>query len=87
MVHTKFHVPKKILIINRNGCHVTKTNFIHLSSLFPRWLQIKFGFEWPCGFREENFENNIHVYSPGAGADNPPQILKLGMQYREFEVY
>ena len=33
------------------------------------------------------FENNIHVYSPGAGADNPPLILKLGMQHWEFEVY
>ena len=34
----------------------------------PFRLHIKFGFDWPGGF-----ENNghVHVYSPGAGADNP----------------
>ena len=41
-------------------------------------LHIKFGFDWPSGFREELFEyyGHIHVYSPGAGADNP-----LGPKY------
>ena len=34
---------------------------------------MKFGIDWPRGFREKMFANNgyIHVYSPGAGADNP----------------
>ena len=36
-------------------------------------LNIKFGFDWPRGFREEDFRifGQIHVYSPGAGVDNP----------------
>ena len=37
-------------------------------------LHIKFGFDWPSGFREE--DGLTHVYSPGAGADNP-----LGPKY------
>ena len=34
---------------------------------------MKFGFDWPKGFRENTFENigQIHVFSPGSGADNP----------------
>ena len=34
---------------------------------------MKFRIDWPSGFREEDVKNNghIHVYSPGAGADNP----------------
>ena len=32
-------------------------------------LHIKFGFDWPSGFREEYY-GHIHVFSPGAGADN-----------------
>ena len=34
---------------------------------------MNFGFDWPSGVREENVKSNghIHVYSPGAGADNP----------------
>ena len=40
---------------------------------------MKFGFDWPSGFRGEDVSikyGNIHVYSPGAGADNP-----LGPKY------
>ena len=34
---------------------------------------MKFGLDWSSGLREEDVENNsyVHVYSPGAGADNP----------------
>ena len=34
---------------------------------------MKFGIDWPSSFRVKMFENNgyIHVYSTGAGADNP----------------
>ena len=41
---------------------------------------MKFGFDWPSGFRGEDVSLlwNIHVYSPGAGADNP-QGLKLSI--------
>ena len=36
-------------------------------------LHVKFGFDWPSGFREEDVEyyDNIHVYCPGVGADEP----------------
>ena len=36
-------------------------------------LHIKFGFDLPSGFREKALQNggHMHVYSPGAGADNP----------------
>ena len=34
---------------------------------------MKFGFAWSWGFEKKSFENigHIHVYNPGAGADNP----------------
>ena len=34
---------------------------------------MKFGIDWPRGYREKMFENNgyINVYRPGTGADNP----------------
>ena len=34
---------------------------------------MKFGTDWPSGFRGKMFENNgyVHVYSPGTGSDNP----------------
>ena len=53
--------------------HVTLTNYINFLSPFPRMLHMKFGFDWPSGFRGEMFHyyGNIHVYSPEAGADNP----------------
>ena len=39
---------------------------------------MKFGFDWPSVSEEKMFQyhGNIHVYSPGAGADNP-----LGPKY------
>ena len=41
-------------------------------------LHIKFGFDWPAVSEKKMFEyyGHIHVYSPGAGADNP-----LGPKY------
>ena len=33
--------------------HVTKINFINQCPLFPRRFHIKFGFDWPSDFREE----------------------------------
>ena len=34
---------------------------------------MKYGLDWPSGLEKKMFENNgyVHVYSPGAGADNP----------------
>ena len=55
--------------------HVTLTIYTKFHSLFLRMLHIKFGFDWPSGFREEDV-CHTHVYSPGAGADNP-----LGPKY------
>ena len=36
-------------------------------------FHIKFGFDWPSGFRGEMFEyyGDIHVYCPGVGAYEP----------------
>ena len=34
--------------------HVTLTNYTNFHSLFLRMLHIKFGFDWPSGFREED---------------------------------
>ena len=52
--------------------HAIWTIHIYFISAFPRRLHIKFGFDWPSGFREKIFEKccHIHVYSPGAGEDN-----------------
>ena len=33
--------------------HVTWTIYINFRSLFQRRLHIKFGFDWPSGFRED----------------------------------
>ena len=35
-------------------CHVTWTIYINFFYPFPRRLQIKFGFDWPSGIREED---------------------------------
>ena len=34
--------------------HVTFTIFIKFCSSFPRRLHMKFGIDWPSGFREED---------------------------------
>ena len=34
--------------------HVTWTSYIHIGSPFLLMLHIKFGFDWPSGFREED---------------------------------
>ena len=34
--------------------HVTLTNLTNFHLLFLRMLLIKFGFDWPSGFREED---------------------------------
>ena len=39
---------------------------------------MKFGFDWPSGFRGEDYYVQIHVYSPGAVADSP-QGLKFSI--------
>ena len=35
--------------------HVTWIIYINFRSPFPRGLHIKFGFDWPSGFRGEDF--------------------------------
>ena len=37
--------------------HVTWTIYINFRSPFPRRFHIKFGFDWPSGFREEDLLN------------------------------
>ena len=34
--------------------HVTCTNYINFLTHFPRRLHMKFGIDWPSGFREED---------------------------------
>ena len=65
MIHAKFQdhrtsgsgeeVFLKVFTIYGHGGHlghVTLTIYINFSP-FPRRLHIKFGFGWPCGFRED----------------------------------
>ena len=67
MLHTKFHENrpagsgeedffKVCTIYGRGGHlgHVTWTMYINFRSPFPRRLHIKFGFDWPRGFRGED---------------------------------
>ena len=35
-------------------CHVTWTIYINFHSLFRKRLHMKFGIDWPSGFREED---------------------------------
>ena len=62
MLHAKFHDHRNIssvgevfTIFGRDGhlSHVTLPIYINLLSPFPRRLHIKFGFDWPSGFRKD----------------------------------
>ena len=67
MLHSKFrrNVPagsgeedffKVLTIYGHDGHlgHETWTIYTNFRSLFPRRLHIKFGFDWPSGFRGED---------------------------------
>ena len=61
MPHAKFHDHKTIsfvacTIYGHGGHigHVTWAIYLKFLSLFPRRLHMKFGFDWPGGFREED---------------------------------
>ena len=67
MLHSKLHDHRTIssvgedflkffTICGRGGHlgHVTWTIYIYFPSTFPRRLQIKVGFDWPSGFREQD---------------------------------
>ena len=67
MLHTKFqnHRPSgseeedflnvfAIYSPGGNLGHVTLTIYINFHSPFTRMLHMKFGFDWPSGFREED---------------------------------
>ena len=68
MLHTKFqnhwpfgsgeeHFLKVFFSIYSHGGHlghVTWSIYINFFSLFPRTLQMKFGFDWSCGLRGED---------------------------------
>ena len=67
MLHAKFQDHRtsdfggedffKVFTIYGNGGnlgHVTWTIYINFLSHFPRRLRMKFGIDWPSGFREED---------------------------------
>ena len=66
MLHTKFRGNRpagsgedcfKVFTIYGHGGHlghVTMSNYTNFGSPFPRRLHIKFGFDWPSGFRVED---------------------------------
>ena len=67
MLHTKFHGNRpadsgevdflRVFTIYGRVGHfgpVTWTIYTNFGSPFPRRLHIKFGFDWPSGFRGEN---------------------------------
>ena len=57
--------------------HMTQFIYIHIGS---PCLHIKFGFDWPSGFREDlyfQYYDKIHEYCPGVGADHIQKDYKL----------
>ena len=66
MLHTKFRGNRPagsgedflrvFTIYGRGGHlgHVTRIQRTHFRSPYPRRLHIKFGFDWPSGFREKD---------------------------------
>ena len=44
----------KVFTIYVHDGHVTWTFYINFLSPFPRRFHMKFGFDWPSGFREED---------------------------------
>ena len=67
MLHTKFRGNRpagsgeedflRVFTIYGHGGHlghVTRTIYTNFGSPFPRRLHIKFGFDWPSGFRVED---------------------------------
>ena len=59
LLHAKFHDHrsfKVFTIYGRGGHlgHVTWTIYINFRSPFPTRLHIKFGYDWPRGFRGED---------------------------------
>ena len=66
MLHTKFRGNRppvlekkifKVFTIYGHGGHlgyVTRSIYTNFGSLLPRRLHIKFGFDWPSGFRVED---------------------------------
>ena len=65
MLHVKFqdHMPSgsedfsKVFAIYSHGCHlghVAWTIYTNFCSPFLRMLRMKFGFDWPSGFRGED---------------------------------
>ena len=80
MCHTKFQDRRSsgsgeeiLFTIYSHGSHlghVTLTIYINFLFPFPRMLHVKFGFDWPSGFRENVSKLwKYTCYSPGAGAD------------------
>ena len=66
----------KVFTIYGRGSHlgsVTWTIYIYFLSAFPRRLHIKFGFDWPSGFREKSLKLVvIYLYiAPGQGQTTP----------------
>ena len=69
------HRPLKVFAIYSHDDHlghVTLTIYIIFPSPFLTMLHIKFGFDWPSGFREEYY-GHIHLQyiAPGQGQTTP----------------
>ena len=51
-------------------CHVFRIIYVYiLIPLHINTSNIKFGFDWPSCFREEEYYGYIHVFCPGVGSD------------------
>ena len=74
----------KVFSIYSHGSHlghVTLTIYTNFLSPFPRMLHMKFGFDWPSGFRGEDVSLLWKYYmyiAPGQG-QTTPQGLKLSI--------
>ena len=84
--HAKFHDHRtissvrrflKVFTINEHGGHlghVTCTIFINFLSCFTRRLHMKFGTDWPSGFREKRCLKIMVIYmyiAPVQGQTTP----------------
>ena len=64
----------KVFVIYNHGGHldhVTLTIYINFHCIFLTILHMKFGFDWPSGFRADEYYGHVHVYSTGQGQTTP----------------
>ena len=83
----------KVFSIYSHGGHLGHVNltkltiYINFLSPFPRMLHMKFGFDWPCGFRGEDVSLlwKYMYIAPGQG-QTTPQGLKFSININHLSI-